>query len=60
MKKKYILVLIIFLFLLSGCNSKIKKQQKQIEKEVTQTIKDTENISIKEITTAIKYINDKY
>lgn len=60
MKKKYILILIIFLFLLSGCNSKIKKQQKQIEKEVTQTIKDTENISIKEITTAINYINDKY
>lgn len=60
MKKKYLVLFLLILFLTSGCNSKIKNKQEQITKEIEQTIEDTENVSIMEITTAFNYINDNY
>ena len=60
MKKKYLVLFLLILFLTSGCNSKIKNKQEQITKEIEQAIEDTENVSIMEITTAFNYINDNY
>ena len=61
MKKRVLLVFFIcFLFLLSGCENKTKKEYEVAAEKVSQEILDTENISISKIEKALNYIINNY
>lgn len=61
MKNKILIItLICFIFLLSGCNNKTEKAYNEAKKNVTQEIKDTENISSDKISESLTYITNNY
>lgn len=57
---KKIIILAIMLLLISGCGVKNEKVYKKAESNIVNKLKDTENVTEKEIEKAIKYIENNY